>query len=245
MAAAKKLSRAEGGPVYWFQPDASTFAYFFFNLGGSYLKDGKLVLNSKEAVEALTLLQNGVKEGWAKPITSGYINQNLGSGPYAFSVDTSAGYTYYLRAAKFDLGWPPCRAGPRASRATASSRAPTWWSSARPPRRSRRWPRTSWSSSSPPGPRRFATATGYVPVTEGALKDPVYQAYAAENPDYATIVRQSRYAKFEPALAEWEQIRFDILGQAIKEAILNKADPKAALDRAQKLAEDLLSSRTR
>jgi len=46
-------------------------------------------------------------------------------------------------------------------------------------------------------------------------------------------------------LAEWEQIRFDILGQAIKEAILNKADPKAALDRAQKLAEDLLSSRTR
>ena len=28
-------------------------------------------------------------------------------------------------------------------------------------------------------------------------------------------------------------------------AILNKADPKAALDRAQKLAEDLLSSRTR
>ena len=91
----------------------------------------------------------------------------------------------------------------------------------------------------------FATATGYVPVTEGALKDPVYQAYAAENPDYATIVRQSRYAKFEPALAEWEQIRFDILGQAIKEAILNKADPKAALDRAQKLAEDLLSSRTR
>jgi multiple sugar transport system substrate-binding protein len=67
----------------------------------------------------------------------------------------------------------------------------------------------------------------------------------AENPDYATIVRQARYAKFEPALAEWEQIRFDILGQAIKEAILNKADPKAALDKAQKLAEDLLSGKTR
>uniref|UniRef100_A0A7C2C030 Extracellular solute-binding protein n=1 Tax=Thermus islandicus TaxID=540988 RepID=A0A7C2C030_9DEIN len=91
----------------------------------------------------------------------------------------------------------------------------------------------------------FATATGYVPVTEGALKDPAYQAYAAENPDYATIVRQSRYAKFEPALAEWEQIRFDILGQAIKEAVLNKADPKAALDKTQKLAEDLLAGKTR
>lgn len=91
----------------------------------------------------------------------------------------------------------------------------------------------------------FATATGYVPVTEGALKDAVYQTYATENPDFATIVRQSRYAKFEPALAEWEQIRFDILGQAIKEAILNKADPKSALDKAQKLAEDLLAGKTR
>lgn len=91
----------------------------------------------------------------------------------------------------------------------------------------------------------FATATGYVPVTEAALKDPVYQSYVAENPDFATIVRQSRYAKLEPALAEWEQIRFDILGQAIKEAILNGVDPKAALDKAQKLAEDLLSGKTR
>ncbi len=66
-----------------------------------------------------------------------------------------------------------------------------------------------------------------------------------ENPHFATIVRQSRYARFEPALAEWEQIRFDILGQAIKEAILNKADPKSVLDKAQKLAEDLLAGKTR
>lgn len=59
VALSKKLSQAEGGPVYWFQPDASTFAYFFFNLGGSYLKNGKLILNSKEAVEALTSCKTG------------------------------------------------------------------------------------------------------------------------------------------------------------------------------------------
>ena len=246
VAAAKKLSRAEGGPVYWFQPDASTFAYFFFNLGGSYLKDGKLVLNSKEAVEALTLLQNGVKEGWAKPITSGYINQNLGSGPYAFSVDTSAGYTYYLRAAKFDLGVAtlPGRTKGQPGYGLVQGTNLVVFRQASKEEQAVAKDFLEFVLS-PRAQAVFATATGYVPVTEGALKDPVYQAYAAENPDYATIVRQSRYAKFEPALAEWEQIRFDILGQAIKEAILNKADPKAALDRAQKLAEDLLSSRTR
>nr|7C1B_A Chain A, Sugar ABC transporter, periplasmic sugar-binding protein [Thermus thermophilus HB8] len=246
VAAAKKLSRAEGGPVYWFQPDASTFAYFFFNLGGSYLKDGKLVLNSKEAVEALTLLQNGVKEGWAKPITSGAINQNLGSGPYAFSVDTSAGYTAYLRAAKFDLGVAtlPGRTKGQPGYGLVQGTNLVVFRQASKEEQAVAKDFLEFVLS-PRAQAVFATATGYVPVTEGALKDPVYQAYAAENPDYATIVRQSRYAKFEPALAEWEQIRFDILGQAIKEAILNKADPKAALDRAQKLAEDLLSSRTR
>jgi multiple sugar transport system substrate-binding protein len=245
VALSKRLSQAEGGPVYWFQPDASTFAYFFFNLGGSYLQNGKLVLNSKEAVEALTLLQNGVKEGWAKAITSGYINQNLGSGPYAFSVDTSAGYTYYRQGAKFDLGVAtlPGRKGQAGFGLVQGTNLVVF----RQASKEEQGVAKDFLQFvlSPRAQAVFATATGYVPVTEAALKDPVYQGYVAENPDYATIVRQSRYAKFEPALAEWEQIRFDILGQAIKEAILNRVDPKAALDKAQKLAEDLLSGRTR
>lgn len=245
VAAAKKLSRAEGGPVYWFQPDASTFAYFFFNLGGSYLKDGKLVLNSKEAVEALALLQNGVKEGWAKAITSGYINQNLARGPTPSAWTPPPATPTTAKGPSLTWGWPPCRAGPRASRATASSRGPTWWSSARPPRRSRRWPRTSWSSSSPLGPGGLRHRHRVRPRNRGGPQGPRLPGLRRREPRLRTIVRQSRYAKFEPALAEWEQIRFDILGQAVKEAILNKADPKAALDKAQKLAEDLLSGKTR
>ncbi|WP_243030978.1 ABC transporter substrate-binding protein [Thermus altitudinis] len=246
VALSKKLSQAEGGPVYWFQPDASTFAYFFFNLGGSYLKNGKLVLNSKEAVEALTLLQNGVKEGWAKPITSGYINQNLGSGPYAFSVDTSAGYTYYRQGAKFDLGVAtlPGRTSSQPGFGLVQGTNLVVFRQAGKEEQAVAKDFLQFVLS-PKAQAVFATATGYVPVTEAALKEPVYQSYVADNPDFGTIVRQSRYAKFEPALAEWEQIRFDILGQAIKEAILNKVDPKVALDKAQKLAEDLLAGKTR
>ncbi|MDM7323821.1 MAG: ABC transporter substrate-binding protein [Thermus sp.] len=246
VALSKKLSQAEGGPVYWFQPDASTFAYFFFNLGGSYLKNGKLILNSKEAVEALTLLQNGVKEGWAKAITSGYINQNLGSGPYAFSVDTSAGYTYYRQGAKFDLGVAtlPGRTPSQPGFGLVQGTNLVVFRQASKEEQAVAKDFLQFVLS-PRAQAVFATATGYVPVTEMAQKDAVYQTYVSENPDFGTIVRQSRYAMFEPALAEWEQIRFDILGQAIKEAILNKADPKAALDKAQKVAEDLLAGKIR
>ncbi|AFV76676.1 ABC transporter substrate-binding protein [Thermus oshimai] len=246
VALSRRLAQAEGGPVYWFQPDASTFAYFFFNLGGEYLKGGRLVLNSKEAVEALSLLQRGVKEGWAKAITSGYINQNLGSGPYAFSVDTSAGYTFYRQGAKFDLGvatLPGRKAGQPGFGLVQGTNLVVFRNS---PKEAQAVAKDFLQFViSPRAQAVFSTATGYVPVTEAALKDPVYQSYVAENPDFATIVRQSRYAKLEPALAEWEQIRFDILGQAIKEAILNGVDPKAALDKAQKQAEDLLAGKTR
>jgi len=62
------------------------------------------VVNSPEAKAALKILVDSVREGWGKAITSGYINQNFGKGTYGFSTDTSAGYKYYQRAAKFDLG---------------------------------------------------------------------------------------------------------------------------------------------
>lgn len=104
ISTAKQISQGEKAPVYFFQPDTSTFSYWFFTLGGSYLQNGKLVLNSPKAVETLELLVQGVKDGWARPITSGFINANFGVGPFAFSTDTSAGYSFYLQAAKFDLG---------------------------------------------------------------------------------------------------------------------------------------------
>ncbi|MER3536681.1 MAG: ABC transporter substrate-binding protein [Thermus sp.] len=246
IATAKKLSQAEGGPVYYFQPDASTFAYWFFNLGGNYLKDGRLVLNSKEAVEALSLLASGVKEGWAKPITSGYINQNLGTGPYAFSVDTSAGYTYYLQAAKFDLGVAllPGKTSRQPGYGLVQGTNLVVFRGLKK-EQERLVAQFLQYVISPKAQAAFSRATGYVPVHEKALEDPGFKQYLAENPDAAMIVKQARYAKFEPALAEWEQIRFDILGQAIKEVIVNRADPKAALDKAQKQAEDLLAGRTR
>lgn len=246
VATAKKLSQLEGGPVYYFQPDASTFAYWFFNLGGNYLKDGRLILNSKEAVEALSLLASGVKEGWAKPITSGYVNQNLGTGPYAFSVDTSAGYTYYLQAAKFDLGvalLPGKTPNQPGYGLVQGTNLVVFRGISK--EQEKLAAQFLQYVISPKVQAAFSRATGYVPVHEKALEEPGFRQYLAENPDFATIVKQARYSKFEPALAEWEQIRFDILGQAIKEVIVNKADPKAALDKAQKLAEDLLAGRTR
>ena len=245
IAAAKKISEAEGEPVYWFRPDTSTYAYWFFNMGGRYLHDGKVVVNSPEGVKALEALVQGVKDGWAKPITSGYINQNFGKGVYGFSTDSSAGYSYYLRAAKFDLGiatLPGTAEHPGYGLVQGTNLIVFKDIDAKQQELAFQF---LDFVSGPKAQALFAAATGYVPVNLRAVDDPLLQDHLAENPDFQVVIDQANYAAFEPAIPEWEQIRFDILGQAITEAVLGKATPKEALDRAQKQIEDLLAGRIR
>ncbi len=242
---AKKISAAEGEPVYWFRPDTSTFAYWFFNMGGNYLQDGKLVVNGPEAVKALQTMVDGVSDGWAKAITSGYINQNFGKGVYGFSTDTSAGYSYYLKAAKFDLGIAtlPGNDG-KPGLGLVQGTDLIIFQDADDAQKKLAGEFINFVSS-PKAQALFSAATGYVPVNLKAIEEPALQDHLLDNPEFKVVIEQGNYAAFEPAIAEWEQIRFDILGQAIKEAVLGKATPQEALDKAQKQVEDLLAGRIR
>lgn len=246
VATAKRLSEGEKTPVYFFVPDASTYAYWFFTRGGSYEQNGKIVLNSRVGVETLEFLVQGVKDGWAKPITQGFINQNFGSGTFGFSTDTSAGYSFYKSAAKFDLGTAtlPGKTSKQPGYALVQGTNLIVFKQADPRERALAAEFLKFVIT-PKAQAVFGVATGYVPVHLGAGADPTVTRYVKENPWFGTILTQSRFARYEPAIAEWEQIRFDILGQAIKEAVLGQATPKAALDKAQKQVEDLLAGRTR
>ncbi len=245
IATAKKISAAEGEPVYWFRPDTSTFSYWFFNMGGKYMQDGKVVVNGPAAVKALQTLVDGVNGGWAKAITSGYINQNFGKGAFGFSTDTSAGYTYYLKAAKFDLGIATLPGnGGKPGLALVQGTDLIIFKDVDQAQKKLAGEFINFVSS-PKAQALFAAATGYVPVNLKATDEQALQDYLMDNPDFKVVIEQANYAAFEPAIAEWEQIRFDILGQAIKEAVLGKATPKDALDKAQKQVDDLMAGRIR
>ncbi|WP_299431730.1 ABC transporter substrate-binding protein [uncultured Meiothermus sp.] len=242
----RRLSTAEGHPVYWFVPDTSTFSYWFFTLGGSYLNNNRLVLNSPKAVETLEFLVRGVREGWARAITNGFINQNFGSGVFGFSTDTSAGFSFYARAARFDLGTAtlPGRTNNQPGFGLVQGTNLVVFKGA--DERQRRVAADFLRFVITPRVQAvFGVAANYVPVNQGSAVDPVVTRFVKENPAFGVAITQARFARFEPALSQWEQIRFDILGQAIREAVLGQATPRAALDKAQKAAEDLLAGRTR
>src|SRR5690625_240184 len=109
-AAGEVLRLATGEPTYWFVPsDLATYEDWFFSLGGSfYDEEGNLTVNSETGVEALQLLVDmSYDTQIARPITDGFINESFSLGTYGFSTDTSAGYTYYVDNADFDVGIAP------------------------------------------------------------------------------------------------------------------------------------------
>lgn len=247
--AGEVLRLMTGEPVYWFSPsDLATYEDWFFSMGGEYWDaDGNLVLNSETGVAALQLLVDMSYDSQiARPITDGFINESFSLGTYGFSTDTSAGYTYYIRNATFDVGIAPMPGSgdgnPGASVFQGTNLLVFTGASEAEKAVARDYINFL---TSPEVNAVFAVATAYAPLGDEAANTATYQDYLAENPDFHAIVEQLPFAQFEPNLAEWQQIRFDILGNAVVRAVLQEATPQQALDEAQAAVEALLSGQAR
>lgn len=248
-AAGEVLRLMTGEPTYWFSPsDLATYEDWFFSMGGDFWdEDGNLVLNSEIGVEALQLLVDMSYDSQiARPITDGFINESFSLGTYGFSTDTSAGYTYYIRNATFDVGIAPMPGSgdgnPGASVFQGTNLLVFTGASDAQKELARDYINFLIS---PEVNAVFAVATAYAPLGDDAVQTDTYQSYLAENPDFHAITDQLPFAQFEPNLAEWQQIRFDILGNAVVRAVLQEATPQQALDEAQAAADALLAGQAR
>ena len=250
IAAAGTLTAIYSEPVYWFRPsDLATYEDWFWTLGGSYFDaDGNLVLNSEIGVQALqTLVDLTHDTAVARAITDGsFINQNFGSGVFGFAFDTSASYRFYIGAAEFDVGLAPIPGASMGSQGASVFQGTNVlvFNTASAEDQAAAADYINFMIA-PQTNAVFAVATGYAPTGDEAASLPSFQAYLDENPDFYAIVDQLGTTQFEPNIAEWEQIRFDILGQAIVKAVLQEASPQEALDEAQALTEALLSGEAR
>lgn len=247
--AGEVLRLMTGEPTYWFMPsDLATYEDWFFSMGGDfYDEEGNLTVNSETGVAALQLLVDMSYETQiARPITDGYINESFALGTYGFSTDTSAGYTYYINNATFDVGVAPMPGSGDGNPGASVFQGTNLlvFTGATPEQQAVARDYINFLTS-PEVNAVFAVATGYAPLGDAAAEHPVYQDYLAENPDFQSIPDQLPFAQFEPNLAEWQQIRFDILGNAVVRAVLQETTPQQALNEAQAQLEALLAGETR
>ncbi len=241
----RDISRAQNAPAFWFQPTASTFAPIFLTLGGQYEENGKVKLNSPIAVKALQWFLDLTAEKAARPITSGFINSQLND-TFGFALDTSAGMPFYKSAAKFNLGIDTLPGAKRGVPGTALIQGTNLviFNDATKAQQAVAGKFMNFAVQAR-NSAIFATQTGYVPSSDLASETTEYKNFVKANPDFNNVIKQARFANYEPRISDWEAIRFNILEAAIKEAVAGKISAKDGLDKAQKQAEDLLSGRTK
>ena len=68
------------------------------------------------------------------------------------------------------------------------------------------------------------------------------RVYLRNNPEHKAGLDSLEFARTEPSMAEWQEIR-DIISDAVEQALLGKASPQQALDAAAQKANRLLQQR--
>ena len=241
----RAISKAQGAPAFWYAPSASTFAPIFLTLGGKYEENGKIKLNSPTAIKALQWFLDLTAEKAARPITSGFINSQLND-TFGFAIDTSAGMPFYKSAAKFNLGIDTLPGAKRGVPGVALIQGTNLvvFNEASKAQQTIAGKFMNFAVQAR-NSAIFATQTGYVPSSDLASETVEYKNYVKNNPEFNNVIKQARFADYEPGISDWEAIRFNILEAGIKEAVAGKISAKDALDKAQKQAEDLLSGKTK
>jgi ABC-type glycerol-3-phosphate transport system substrate-binding protein len=217
----------------------------FYTLGGDYDKTGKIVVNSPEAIKTLSLMVDLTKEGAAKAVTTGFINSQLND-TFAFAFDTSAGYPFYKSGAKFNFGITTLPGAKRGLAGPGIFQGTNLIILKDVPKPSQELAAKFMQFVlSPRINAILATSLSVAPASELVENEPAFKANLVNNPDYGVLLKQARAATFEPRIADWSAIRFNVIEEAVKLAVAGKATPKDALDKAQKQVEDLLSGKTK
>ncbi len=84
----------------------------------------------------------------------------------------------------------------------------------------------------------FAQQTGYLPVTESAIKSPRYQMFLDENPKYKPFAEQLDHGFIRPTCPEYAEYISPALGKAIRKVLDRVAGPEQALKEAVNQIKD-------
>lgn len=248
VAAAKALTRVEGGRTtrYGFviRPTTDYFTTMMLTNGGQFVKTGdkEVAFNNPAGVEALQWLVDLVNKEKAAYVLPGFADADFAAGKVAMYFATNPGYSFALAAVggKFKVGLAPLPFN--RSRATLLSGTDVAiMSKATPEQQAAAWKYIKFITGTN-GTTRWSLKTFYMPVRRSGRDSTLMRVFLRDNPEVRAGLDSLEFAKTEPSMAEWQEIR-DIISEAVEAALLGKLSPKDALDQAAAKANRLLAQR--
>jgi len=241
---ARSLTRdvnGDGKPDLWgfeFTDHATLFECLLIQNGGELFDEESrsILFNSPEGVEALQYLVDLVRKDRAADFyLAGYQHQvDFAAEKVAMIVASCVSRTFMAKQLKFDWGLAPLlKKKQRGSMVYGTNIV--IFSRSSPDKQHVAWEFIKWFTSSV-NAARWALNTGYVPVRKSVLKLPVMLDEVDKTPDSLVPIQELDHAFFEPRFSQWLRIR-EYIGDAVKEALLGKATPSEALDKAKRKGE--------
>lgn len=247
VAVAKALTKEEGGRTmrYGFvvRPTTDYFTTMMLANGGAFMKNDKEVaFNSAAGAEALQFLVDLVQKHKAAYVLPGFADADFGAGKVAMYFATNPGLAFAKAAVggKFQVGLAPLPF--KKNRATLLSGTDVAiMAKATPEQQAAAWKYIKFLTSTN-GTTRWSLKTFYMPVRRSGRDSTLMRVYLRDNPEHKAGLDSLEFAKTEPSVAEWQEVR-DIISDAVEQALLGKVSAQQALDAAAQKANRLLAQR--
>ncbi|MFP6580945.1 MAG: ABC transporter substrate-binding protein [Candidatus Hydrogenedentota bacterium] len=214
--------------------DCSTISGIIFSMGGEILGAGETLYDSPASIRTFELIETLMREKLAYQIPPRTFNDetSFGNDEIAFILRTSAQRPYLKNLIPDSNTWG-IAAIPQADPAdphTALFGGNVTLFQTTPEQQASAWGFMKYFTS-PETTARWALATGYLPVRRSAADDPALQAFWAEWPSNKTAFDCLEFAKPEPNILAWQEIR----------SLVEKAETAviAGMKSGREAAEDL------
>jgi len=236
-------------PAFAFDSDPSTLDGMVYAFGGEVLApDGKTTLFDRRPMRlTLELLQRMKRAGTLVPAGGDEAAGLFLAGQAAFLFNTSSGRAQAEAqigtAFDWDVAVIPHAAGVAPVTVMYGPNVCIFKAPAGQGAREREaWKFVKWFTS-PEVTARWARETGYLPVRRSAVELPEMRAFYAETPRARKVYDLLRYARGEPNVLGWQEVR-DLLKDAA-EAVMNTnvAPAQAAAELKKKADRALAESR--
>jgi multiple sugar transport system substrate-binding protein len=248
VTAARALTKEDGGRAvrYGFvvRPTIDYFTTTLLTNGGDFFRAGgrEFAFNSREGVEALQFLVDLVHTHKVAYVLPGLPDADLGAGRVAMYVATTPGLAFARAAAggTFAIGLAPLPYKKvRATLLTGTNVA--IMAKATPEQQAAAWKYIKFITSTN-GTTRWSLRTFHMPVRRSGRDSTLMNVYLREHPEHKAGLDSLAFARTEPSLAEWDEVR-EIVADAVEAAVLNRKAPQQALDEATARANRLLGQR--
>ena len=211
---------------------------FVYSAGGELLENKQPNLVDSGTIAALQFGANLVEEGWAtlSAPERGFELNNFLTGRAAMQV-TGPWTLAQLRQTDTDYDvfpFPVCK-----KRAAVVGGENLFVFKTAPEREQAAWEFLEYVLSKE-FQTEWALKTGYLPVNLEAQQSEKYQAFVQENPVLEVFLKQMNWARSRPIIPGYTRIS-ENFGRAIEASLLDKQNPKDALQASQKRL-DLLNS---